>query len=91
MRRAHYVNSLFDGLGGLAESETPEFFAGEDDVAPPPEPIAQERVRVLSNPLAEEIAFLRSITAHPCKVAIQTPSSFFFPAARFADVGLRDP
>lgn len=85
MRRAHYVNSLFDGLGGLTESETPEFFAGDDGVAPPPEPIANERVRVLTNPLAEEIEFLRSITGHPCKVAIQTPSSFYFPASRFGE------
>jgi 5-methyltetrahydropteroyltriglutamate--homocysteine methyltransferase len=83
LRRAHYVNSLFDGLSGLAESEVPEFFAGDEDVAPPPEPIARERLRVVSNPLAQEVAFLRSITDHPCKVAIQTPSSLFFPAARY--------
>jgi len=85
MRRAHYVNSLFDGLSGLAESDTPEYFAGDDGVAPPPEPIAQQRLAVTSNPLAEEAAFLRSITDHPTKVAIQTPSSFLFPAARYGE------
>ena len=92
MRRAHYVNSLFDGLSGLAESDTPEYFAGDDDVAPPPEPIAQQRVAVTSNPLAEEAAFLRSITDHPTKVAIQTPSSLLFPAARYGEAayGSRD-
>ncbi len=89
MRRAHYVNSLFDGLSGLAESDTPEYFAGDDGVAPPPEPIAQQRVAVTSNPLAEEAAFLRSITDHPTKVAIQTPSSLLFPAARYGAAAYR--
>jgi len=83
LRRAHYTNSLFDGLSGLAESERPEFFAGDDNVAPPPEPIAQDRLRVVSNPLAREIDFLGKITRRRCKVAIQTPSSFYFPAARY--------
>jgi methionine synthase II (cobalamin-independent) len=89
MRRAHYVNSLFDGLSGLAESDTPEYFAGDDGVAPPPEPIAQQRVAVTSNPLADEAAFLRSITDHPTKVAIQTPSSLLFPAARYGEAAYR--
>jgi len=85
MRRAHYVNSLFDGLDGLAESTTPEYFAGDDGVAPPPEPIVQRRPRVLHNPLVQELEFVRSFTAYPCKVTIQTPSSFLFPAARYAE------
>jgi 5-methyltetrahydropteroyltriglutamate--homocysteine methyltransferase len=89
MRRAHYVNSLFDGLSGLAESDTREYFAGDDGVAPPPEPIAQQRVAVTSTPLAEEAAFLGAITDHPTKVAIQTPSSFLFPAARYGEAAYR--
>jgi len=84
MRRAHYVNSLFDGLTGLAESDVPEFFAGDDGVAPPPEPVARAPIAVRSNPLVREHEFLAGLTAHPSKVAIQTPSSFYFPAARFS-------
>jgi 5-methyltetrahydropteroyltriglutamate--homocysteine methyltransferase len=83
MRRAHYVNSLFDGVTGVAENDEPEYFAGDDDVAPPPEPIADAPLAVRTNPLAREASFLSSITTHPWKVAIQTPSSFYFPAARY--------
>jgi 5-methyltetrahydropteroyltriglutamate--homocysteine methyltransferase len=85
MRRAHYVNSLFEGLDGIGEDTHREYFAGEDDVAPPPEPIATSRLRVVDNPLVREFTFVRSLTSFPSKVTIQTPSSFYFPASRYAE------
>ncbi|HEY7631559.1 MAG TPA: hypothetical protein VH817_12695, partial [Thermoleophilaceae bacterium] len=92
MRRAHYVNSLFDALGGLGENEQPEFFAGDEGVAPPPEPTAEQHLSIVDNPLAREIAFVRELTDHPSKVTIQAPSSFYFPASSYSSsaYGSRD-
>src|SRR6185437_1275346 len=84
MRRAHYVNSLFDAFGGLGENEQPEYFAGDEGVAPPPEPTAQQPLHIVDNPLAREIAFVRTLTDHPSKVTIQAPSSFYFPASSYS-------
>jgi methionine synthase II (cobalamin-independent) len=84
MRRAHYVNSLFDALGGLAENEQPEYFSGGEGVAPPPEPTARQALSIVDNPLAREIAFLRGLTDHPSKVTIQAPSSLYFPASSYS-------
>jgi 5-methyltetrahydropteroyltriglutamate--homocysteine methyltransferase len=83
MRRAHYVNSLFDALGGLGENEQPEYFAGGEGVAPPPEPTARQQLSIVDNPLARETAFLRELTDHPSKVTIQAPSSFYFPSSSY--------
>ncbi len=92
MRRAHYVNSLFDALGGLGENEQPEHFAGGEGVAPPPEPTAQQPLRIVDNPLAREVTFLRELTDHASKVTIQAPSSFYFPASSYSSgaYGSRD-
>jgi methionine synthase II (cobalamin-independent) len=35
MRRAHFVNSLFDALEGIADNPVKDYFAGEDEVGAP--------------------------------------------------------
>ena len=87
LRRAHYVNSFFDAVSGITENFASEFFDGE--VAPPPEPIANERLQLVENPLVREYSFVASLSAHPAKVTIQTPSSFFFPSALYSPAAYR--
>jgi 5-methyltetrahydropteroyltriglutamate--homocysteine methyltransferase len=75
LRRAHFVNSLFDGLGGIVEN--PEFDDNERGFTPPPDPQAGERLRLVSNPLVTESEFLSSITDHPWKVTLPAASNFY--------------
>jgi 5-methyltetrahydropteroyltriglutamate--homocysteine methyltransferase len=77
MRRAHFVNSLFDALEGIADNPVKDYFAGDDEVGPPPDPLATERLRIVDNPMAREIAFLRSCADWPAKVAIPAVSNFY--------------
>ena len=77
LRRAHFVNSLFDALDGIAESPIRDYFAGEDRIAPPSDPLAVERLRIVENPLVSEYRYTRSVTDHPCKVTIPAASNFY--------------
>lgn len=84
MRRAHFANSLFDALGGIAENPAHyEYFAGDDPVAPPPEPLALERMWLVENPLIKEITFLESVTDYPYKVTILAPSAALYASVEF--------
>jgi len=75
IRRAHFVNSLFDGLGGIVEN--PEYEDSERGFSPPPDPQAAERLRLVSNPLVGESEFLSSITTHPWKITLPAASNFY--------------
>jgi methionine synthase II (cobalamin-independent) len=77
MRRAHFVNSLFDAVEGIADNPVKDYFAGDDEVGPPPDPLATERLRIVDNPMAREVEFLRSCTNWPSKVAIPAVSNFY--------------
>lgn len=83
MRRAHFANSLFDALGGIAENPTHYEFFGGTDIAPPPEPTARERLRLETNPLIREIEFMRGITEAPYKVTLLAPSAALFASVEF--------
>jgi 5-methyltetrahydropteroyltriglutamate--homocysteine methyltransferase len=75
LRRAHFVNSLFDGLGGIVEN--PDFEDNERGFTPPPDPQAAQRLRLVRNPLVAESEFLASITSHPWKVTLPAASNFY--------------
>ena len=77
MRRAHFVNSLFDAVEGIADNPVVGYFEGDGEVGPPPDPQARERLRIVDNPMAREIQFLRSCTSWPAKVAIPAASNFY--------------
>ena len=77
MRRAHFVNSLFDAVEGIADNPVVDYFEGDGEVGPPPDPQARERLRIVDNPMAREIQFLRSCTSWPAKVAIPAASNFY--------------
>jgi methionine synthase II (cobalamin-independent) len=83
MRRAHFANSLFDALGGVIENPNHYEFFGETDVAPPPEPMANERLSLATNPLVKEVAFLREATDYPFKVTLLAPSAALFASVEF--------
>jgi 5-methyltetrahydropteroyltriglutamate--homocysteine methyltransferase len=77
LRRAHFVNSLFDAVEGIAESPIRDYFTGDDKIAPPSDPLAVQRLRIVSNPLVDEYRYTRTITDHPCKVTIPAASNFY--------------
>jgi 5-methyltetrahydropteroyltriglutamate--homocysteine methyltransferase len=77
MRRAHFVNSLFDAVEGIADNPVEDHFDAAAEIGPPPDPLATERLRIVDNPMAREIAFLREITDWPAKVAIPAVSNFY--------------
>ena len=77
MRRAHFVNSLFDAVEGIADNPVIDYFEGDGEVGPPPDPRVRERLRIVDNPMAREIQFLRSCTSWPAKVAIPAVSNFY--------------
>jgi 5-methyltetrahydropteroyltriglutamate--homocysteine methyltransferase len=89
-RRAHFVNSLFDAVEGIADNPVKDYFAGEDEVGPPPDPLVTERLRVVDNPMAREVEFLRSCTTFPFKVAIPAVSNFYMVQYRTDPYGSRD-
>jgi 5-methyltetrahydropteroyltriglutamate--homocysteine methyltransferase len=70
MRRGYFLNGLYDGVTGLGLPSVSDLqlFGLE--------PRVQERLRLVSNPLADELAFLRSLTARPVKAALPAPSIF---------------
>jgi len=90
MRRAHFVNSLFDAVVGIADNSAKDYFAGDDRVGPPPDPVAIDRLRLVDNPLAREIRFLQSCTAHPAKVTIPAISNFYMLQYNTEAYGSRD-
>jgi 5-methyltetrahydropteroyltriglutamate--homocysteine methyltransferase len=77
MRRAHFVNSLFDAVEGIADNPVEDHFDVAAEIGPPPDPLAAERLRIVDNPMAREIAFLRELTNWPAKVAIPAVSNFY--------------
>lgn len=77
LRRAHFVNSLFDAVEGVTENERFDSFEGEGEVGPPPDPIATERLRLVDNPLVHEATFLTRWTDHPWKVTVPAISNFY--------------
>jgi len=77
MRRAHFVNSLFDAVEGIADNPAEDHFDVAAEIGPPPDPLATERLRIVDNPMAREIAFLRQLTDWPAKVAIPAVSNFY--------------
>jgi 5-methyltetrahydropteroyltriglutamate--homocysteine methyltransferase len=88
MRRAHFVNSLFDGLDGIVEN--PESEDDERGFTPPPDPQAAERLRLVGNPLVEESKFLASLTDHPWKVTLPAASNFYATQYGSGAYGSRD-
>lgn len=79
MRRTSYVSSIYDALHGLRaadESQRHYSDAGELKWDGPSEPVVTSRVHKMSNPAAEEVTFLRSITDHPFKITLSAPSYF---------------
>jgi 5-methyltetrahydropteroyltriglutamate--homocysteine methyltransferase len=90
LRRAHFVNSLFDAVEGIADNPEKDYFAGDDEVGPPPDPVAAERLRIIDNPMAREAAFLRSCTAFPSKVAIPAISNYYMVQYRTGPYASRD-
>lgn len=77
MRRAHFVNSLFDAVEGIADNSHQHDFAGEEGIAPPADPLIARRLRLVGNPAAEEVRFLQAITDHPVKVTLPAASNFY--------------
>jgi methionine synthase II (cobalamin-independent) len=77
MRRAHFVNSLFDSLYGLAENPEKYYFAGAEDIAPPSDPRVVARLEIAENPLVVEVSFLRRHATRPFKVTVPAPSNFY--------------
>ena len=90
LRRAHFVNSLFDAVEGIADNPEKDYFAGDDEVGPPPDPVAAERLRIIDNPMARESAFLRACTAFPSKVAIPAISNYYMVQYRTGPYASRD-
>ncbi len=88
LRRAHFVNSLFDGLGGIVEN--PEVEDSPRGFTPPPDPQTAERLRLVSNPLVGESQFLSSITDHPWKVTLPAASNFYATQYSSGAYGSRD-
>lgn len=83
MRRAHFANSLYDALGGIVENRTHYEYFGDTDIAPPPEPIAQDRLSLARNPLIKEVRFLKKTTDFPSKVTLLAPSAALLASTEF--------
>ena len=77
MRRAHFVNSLFDAVEGVADNPRKYYFAGDEEIAPPSDPVVTERLRLVANPLIHEVTFLRQCTDRPYKVTLPAISNFY--------------
>lgn len=87
MRRAHFVNSLFDALDGIAENPRKYYFAGDEEIAPPSDPLVTERLRIVENPLIREVRFLEQDTDVPYKVTLPAISNFYmteYPTSAYA-------
>lgn len=70
MRRGYFLNSLYDGIDGL------EALSADDDPIFAMEPFVARRIEKVANPLAGELAYLRSLTDHPVKASIPAPSIY---------------
>lgn len=70
MRRGYFLNSLYDGVAGLEARPV------DDDPWFALEPYVAARLKKVSNPLAAEIGYLRTLTDHPIKASIPAPSIY---------------
>lgn len=70
MRRGYFLNSLYDGVSGL-ESRQPD-----DDPLFALEPFVADRLAKVANPLADELAYLRTLTDRPIKASVPAPSIY---------------
>lgn len=71
MRRGYFLNTLYDGVSGL-EARAPD----DDDPLFALEPYVAGRMAKIANPLADELAFLRTLTDHPVKASLPAPSIY---------------
>lgn len=79
MRRTSYVSSIYDALAGLrAADESQRHYDADGNLKwdGPSEPVVIRRVHKMSNPAAEEVTYLRSITDYPFKITLSAPSYF---------------
>jgi 5-methyltetrahydropteroyltriglutamate--homocysteine methyltransferase len=79
MRRTSYVSSIYDAVEGLHAADGSQRHYDDDGNLKwdgPNEPVVTGRVRKVTNPAAEEVTFLRSITDYPFKITLSAPSYF---------------
>jgi 5-methyltetrahydropteroyltriglutamate--homocysteine methyltransferase len=79
LRRPSFLSSFYDAADGLGNAET-RFEVRDDQgnvvYAGYADPVVTGRLHKAASPLAEEAAFMRSITDYPFKVTIPAPSYF---------------
>jgi 5-methyltetrahydropteroyltriglutamate--homocysteine methyltransferase len=92
-RRLVFFNCFFDSLNGLVPNDIGDLtFQGDDGTTVywPGPPMAVDRLSIVDNTAAAEVAFLRSITGHPFKVTLPCASLFLLQLSAMWKPGVTD-
>ena len=80
LRRAGFMHSMVDALGGTVDAGDPSSFSRDDGShvdAPAVIRVGDERLYRADNPALREVQYVRSLTDYPVKVTFPSPSYWF--------------